>query len=58
MREKDLPQQAPRPHPTLCAVVVNGDLDDYMDYYKARYRTDIHLSRYDPDSIAALGLIA
>jgi hypothetical protein len=42
----------------LRAVVVNGDLDDYMDYYKARYRTDIHLSRYDPDSIAALGLIA
>ena len=42
----------------LRAVVVNGDLDDYMDYYKARYRTDIHLSRYDPDSIAALGLTA
>jgi hypothetical protein len=42
----------------LRAVVVNGDLDDYMTYYKARYRTDIHLSRYDPDSIAALGLTA
>src|SRR6266851_2407747 len=42
----------------LRAVIVNGDLDDYMDYYKARYRTDIHLSRYDPDSIAALGLTA
>jgi hypothetical protein len=42
----------------LRAVAVNGDLDDYMDYCKARYRTDIHLSRYDPDSIAALGLIA
>jgi len=39
-------------------VIVNGDLDDYMDYYKARYRTDIHLSRYDPDSIAALGFTA
>jgi hypothetical protein len=42
----------------LRAVVVNGDLDDYMDYCKARYRTDIHLPRYDPDSIAALGLTA
>jgi hypothetical protein len=42
----------------LRAVVVNGDLDDYTDYYKARYRTDIHLSRYDPDSIAALALTA
>ena len=42
----------------LRAVVVNGDLDDYMTYCKARYRTDIHLSRYDPDSIAALGLTA
>jgi hypothetical protein len=42
----------------LRAVVVNGDLDDYMTYYKARYLTDIHLARYDPDSIAALGLAA
>ena len=26
------------------AMVVNGDLDDYMNYYKARYRNDIHLT--------------
>jgi len=42
----------------LRAVVVNGDLDDYMNYYKTRYRNDIHLARYDPDSIAGLGLTA
>ena len=42
----------------LRAIVVNGDLDDYMNYYKARYREEIHLSRYAPDSIADLGLIA
>jgi hypothetical protein len=42
----------------LRAVVVNGDLDDYMNYYKARYRNEIHLNRYDPDSIAGLGLSA
>ena len=42
----------------LRAIVVNGDLDDYMNYYKARYRDEIHLSRYAPDSIADLGLIA
>ena len=32
----------------LRAIVVNGDLDDYMNYYKTRYRNEIHLSRYDP----------
>ena len=42
----------------LRAIVVNGDLDDYMNYYKARYRDEIHLSRYAPDSVADLGLIA
>ncbi len=42
----------------LGAVVINGDLDDYMNYYKTRYRNDIHLSRYDPASIADLGLTA
>ncbi len=42
----------------LRAVVINGDLDDYMNYYKVRYRNQIHLSRYDPDSIASLGLAA
>jgi hypothetical protein len=42
----------------LRAVVVNGDLDDYMNYYKARYRSDIHLARYDPVSIPDLGLTA
>ncbi len=28
------------------------------DPTKARYRNQIHLSRYDPDSIASLGLAA
>jgi hypothetical protein len=42
----------------LRAVVVNGDLDDYMAYYKKRYREDIHLTRYDPASIPDLGLTA
>ena len=42
----------------LRALVVNGDLDDYMNYYKARYRTQIHLARYDPASIPGLGLTA
>ena len=42
----------------LRAVVVNGDLEDYMNYYKTRYRADIHLVRYSPDSLAGLGLAA
>ena len=42
----------------LPAVVVNGDLDDYMTYYKQRYLEDIHLTRYHPDSIPSLGLTA
>jgi hypothetical protein len=42
----------------LRAVVVNGDLDDYMTYYKQRYLEDIHLTRYDPASIPHLGLTA
>jgi hypothetical protein len=42
----------------LRAVVVNGDLDDYMTYYKERYRSEKHLSRYDPATIENLGLIA
>ncbi len=42
----------------LRAVVVNGDLDDYMTYYKQRYREDIHLTRYDPASIPDLRLTA
>ena len=42
----------------LRAVVVNGDLDDYMTYYKKRYLEDIHLTRYDPSSIPSLGLTA
>jgi hypothetical protein len=44
--------------PKLRAVVVNGDLDDYMNYYKTRYRNEHHLARYDPDSITGLGLTA
>jgi hypothetical protein len=42
----------------LRAVVVNGDLDDYMNYYKTRYRNERHLARYDPASIPDLGLTA
>ena len=42
----------------LRAVVVNGDLDDYMTYYKQRYRNEIHLNRYAPESTADLGLTA
>ncbi len=29
-----------------------------MNYYKTRYRNQIHLSRYDPASIGDLGLTA
>jgi hypothetical protein len=29
-----------------------------MNYYKTRYRNEKHLTRYDPDSIPALGLTA
>jgi hypothetical protein len=40
------------------AVVVNGDLDDYMRYYKQRYRDERHLARYDPATIEDLNLAA
>jgi hypothetical protein len=40
------------------AVVVNGDLDDYMNYYKNRYRTEHHPARYDEDTIERLNLAA
>jgi hypothetical protein len=42
----------------LRAVVVNGDLDDYMRYYKERYRDEHHLARYDPATIEHLGFAA
>ena len=42
----------------LRAVVVNGDLDNYMRYYKERYRDEHHLARYDPASIEDLGFAA
>jgi hypothetical protein len=42
----------------LRAVVVNGDLDDYMRYYKGRYRDERHLARYDPATIERLGFAA
>jgi hypothetical protein len=42
----------------LRAVVVNGDLDDYMRYYKERYRAEHHLARYDEDTINRLNLAA
>jgi hypothetical protein len=40
------------------AVVVNGDLGDYMNYYKNRYRDERHLARYDPATIEELNLAA
>ena len=42
----------------LRAVVVNGDLGDYMNYYKERYRAEHHLARYDADTIERLNLAA
>jgi len=42
----------------LRAVVVNGDLDDYMRYYKKRYRNEHHLAHYDQDTIDRLNLAA
>jgi hypothetical protein len=42
----------------LRAIVVNGDLDDYMNHYKKRYLEEHHLARYDPTSIPDLGLTA
>ena len=42
----------------LRAVVVNGDLDDYLNYYKERYRSEHHLARYDEDTIERLNLAA
>lgn len=42
----------------LRAIVVNSDLDDYMNYYKNRYRSEHHLSRYDPATIEDLNLAA
>jgi hypothetical protein len=42
----------------LRAVVVNGDLGDYMRYYKERYRSEHHLARYDEDTIERLNLAA
>ena len=42
----------------LRAVVVNGDLHDYMNYYKERYRSEHHLARYDEDTIDRLNLAA
>ncbi len=42
----------------LRAVIVNGDLDAYMRYYKERYRAEHHLARYDEDTIERLNLAA
>jgi hypothetical protein len=42
----------------LRAVVVNGDLEDYMRYYKERYRAEHHLTRYDEDTVERLNLAA
>jgi hypothetical protein len=40
------------------AIVVNGDLEAYMRYYKERYRDEHHLSRYDEATIENLNLAA
>jgi hypothetical protein len=42
----------------LRAIVVNGDLNDYMAHYKKRYLQEHHLTRYHPDSIPDLDLTA
>jgi len=42
----------------LRAIVVNGDLNDYMTYYKKRYQEEHHLARYHPASIPDLNLAA
>jgi hypothetical protein len=42
----------------LRAVVVNGDLNDYLRYYKQRYRDEHHLARYHQDTIDRLNLAA
>jgi hypothetical protein len=42
----------------LRAVVVNGDLDAYMNYYTQRYRDEHHLARYDKDTVERLNLAA
>lgn len=42
----------------LRAIVVNGDLDDYMNHYRKRYLEEHHLARYDPASIPDLRLTA
>jgi hypothetical protein len=42
----------------LSALIVNGDLDDYMAYYKKRYQEEHHLARYHPASIPDLNLAA
>ena len=44
--EKDLPQQAPRPHPTLCALIGNGDFDDYFAFHLRQEKRRNHDSRY------------
>ena len=46
MREKDLPHQAPRPHPTLCALVGNGDFDDYFAFHLQQEKQRNHDGRY------------
>ena len=46
---------SPDEHETIlklrAVIVVNDDLDDYMTYYKNRYRREHHLTRYDQDTI-------
>jgi hypothetical protein len=46
VREKDLPQQAPRPHPTLCALIATGDFEDYWRFHLRREHERIHHAKY------------
>lgn len=54
-------QQIPPSEPgslMIRAVVVNGDLDDYVTYYKDRYRHEHHFTRDDKDTTDRLNLAA
>ena len=50
--------KAPRPSSSSAPSIANGDFDDYMKYYKNRYREERHLARYDEATIEHLTLAA
>ena len=56
-------QALPARRPVLSWNVAIGNstgtsLDDYMRYYKTRYREERHLARYDPATIENLSFAA